>query len=115
MITQLSSNLIAVEIPIDAKSMELHKLPSPTLVFMNVNTCRIKLQKGNYEILGECTKDNVSFDVTHYIRCRIGRWYQDYTNDNILCGWAKDSFISLLQSKGCILSNKNKFVILKKK
>jgi len=98
MITQLSSNLIAVEIPIDATHVNIDD--GDLCYFINKTDVEqvMELPEGNYERLGEWIKeDGLSI-------------YRPLGNTDIC---PIDSLY--LKQKGCILTPENKFVILKNK
>ena len=95
MITQLSSNLIAVEIPIDAFNIGI-KFDTLHYDSKGQQTVNIELLEGNYEILGEVTSFRDGFNYE-------GKVFNEIPKID-----------SLLQSKGCILTDSNKFIIIRK-
>ena len=101
MITQLTDSLIAVEVPKDATDLKIGdgNFPYPKGYFYfktNENTLGvgdIKLPKGNYTILGEFSANNSASDIQKI---------------------AAFSVYTVLHAKGCILTESNKYIILKR-
>jgi len=125
MIKQLSSNLIAVEVENDSKKYFINE---NVLCWKQGRTSAMKLafKKGdNYDILGEISRGVITFDCFDYLDKQIDTannyelYFANYCkkkSDNMYyeMGDKYDSFSSLLESKCCILTKSNKFVIAKK-
>lgn len=94
MITELNKQLTAFELPIDAFNIGI-KFDTLHYDSKGQQTANIDL-KGNYTILGECKKFIYGFNYS-------GKIFEGITEIR-----------TLLQSKGCILNDSNKFIILKK-
>lgn len=131
-LTQLTDSLIAVEVPIDAFNIGL-KFDTLHYDSKGQQTANFYLPVGNYTILGEVSKNDISFNCHKYLDKKEEmetdnpNWsYRDYNhikneddefdyeNYYFFYNEPDESLRTLLQSKGCILNSDNKFIILKR-
>lgn len=120
--TQLTDKLIAVLLPEDAYDFDL-KIKFLKYKFLENNQINIlkdfKYSKNSYKILGTVTKDNIDFDCEKYVeKCLNSFSYINYKSKNqpSVFRTKKESFISLLNSKGLFLDklDNQKILILEK-
>lgn len=108
-------SLYAVEVPLDAEDIELHE-EDENNVYITYHTgmgsdgydiLMETIPKGEFELLGEVTKDTISFDPENYVEnlFRSEAWKDYRILENK--GWgsyplltAKESFYSLLAANG---------------
>jgi hypothetical protein len=122
-ITKLTEQLLAVEVPKDAFNIGL-KFDTLHYDSKGQQTANIELPEGNYTILGEVSMSVITFDCFDYLDAEIDAannyeiYFANYCkkkSDDMYyeMGNKHDSFSSLLESKGCKLTESNKYIILK--
>lgn len=93
--------------------------------YQNYNT--IDLGKENFEILGTASPEEITFDFEEFVKESIEgseykyggelhpkEYYWDYDSRIYYLESARESFLSLIESKGIILKPNEKLLILKK-
>ena len=98
-----------VKVSKSADKFELHKFPSPALLYLNVNVCKVKLPKGRYEIIGTTstlTDEQVEPFIEVLEQDEGITTYKDYlpTTDLCCCTIPLESFNSLLEANNIDLS-----------
>lgn len=120
MLTQLTNELYAVGVPLEAKDFSITEYNWIMTIGYTSNEGfkSIKIPEALYQILGTCTENDIDFDVEPYVHC-ISRpllIYRDYKHNspylNDQCEGYNNSFRSLIASKG--IKEFEKLVILKK-
>jgi len=110
---KLTENIYAVVVPKDSIQYKVETLDADedyeamtVLIFDNLDY--IQLPLGKYELLGEVTADEITFDCepyvekNHFVSMFDGKEthnYKNYLYPNYMCLDAKESLYSLLQSK----------------
>lgn len=109
-LTPISDAISVVGVESDANKFVIIDYPSAGKWLMqgdskNLNAWKIKLPKGNWQLLGICSKDEMDFDCEGLVEC-VGNWnkrgkttYVDYINNKNCFTSNNDSFRSLLASK----------------
>ena len=121
---QLTDTLYTVEVPKDATSIDVKNKGVDGYFRYATPNENIRIPyKGNYTILGEVKLGmlgninipDVNFNLDGIVEEDSNFYFKNYMSDNIDANYASPqfSFKSLLQSKGCILTTENKFIILK--
>lgn len=106
--TDLGNGLFAISIP---KESEKLLLDSYGTIFYRIGKKLkvINTRKENHQILGTVTASDISFDVEPYVQKRTLGYWLDYNKPNTrhdyMCDTPKDSFRSLLSSKGLYFEN----------
>lgn len=105
----LIRNLYSVEVPSDAKKLIKIKYDFNGNYMLESICDKFKLKiPFDFKILGEVSKDEISFDVEPYVEIfnkGLAKRYVDYMRKWLLYRTPKESFRSLLQSKGIYFEN----------
>ena len=110
----LNTGIIAVEVPRDAtevqvwnhgigfKAKSIKREPDDTNEFFHLHTGLGRWR--DFELLGEATEDEISFDVEPYVD-KFKNKYVDYLHNWLLFSGKNESFRSLLQASGLNWAN----------
>ena len=109
----LNTDIIAVEVPKNAKeftivdiSKERKALHYIIEEYGGYSGCFKDIPNNDFELLGEATEDEISFDVEPYVESNSVGFYKDYSTKFIVRGQEfklfdkNNSFRSLLQASG---------------